>query len=86
VVLDLSPAGLFVRTAISAARGTEVEVTLRLAGGRSWRLRAELARDAQAGRSSDLLHGLGMGLKITAVPDGFAEFVESLEAEGWRSG
>ena len=86
VVLDLSPSGLFVRTAIAAPRGTEVGVTLRCAGGKSWHLPAEIARDAQAGWSSDLLHALGMGLRITATPDGFAEFVESLNADGWRSG
>jgi hypothetical protein len=85
VVLDVSPEGLFVRTAISAPRGTEVEVTLRCAGGKSWQLRAEIARDAQAGRSRDALRGLGMGLRIATVPDGFAEFVESLKADGWHS-
>lgn len=85
VVLDVSPAGLFVRTAIAAPRGTEVEVTLRCAGGQSWHLRTEIARDAQAGRSRDTLHGLGMGLRITTVPDGFVEFVESLKADGWHS-
>jgi len=81
VVLDLSPSGLFVRTAIVALRGTEVAVTLRLAGGKTWHLRAEIARDAQGGSSRDLLHGLGLGLKITDAPDGFAEFVESLEPD-----
>jgi len=85
VVLDVSPSGLFVRTAITAPRGTEVEVTLRLAGGKAWRLRAEIAREAQAGCSRDLLHALGMGLRITSVPDGFAGFVESLKADGWHS-
>jgi hypothetical protein len=85
VVLDVSPSGLFVRTAIPATRGTQVEVTLRLAGGKSWSLRAEVVRDAQAGRRRDLLHGLGMGLRITTVPDGFAEFVEGLKADGWHS-
>jgi hypothetical protein len=75
-----------VRTAISASRGTEVGVTLRCAGGKTWHLPAEIARDAQAGWSNDLLHALGMGLRITAAPEGFAEFVESLRADGWRSG
>ena len=82
VVLDLSPSGLFVRTAIAAPVGTEVEVTLRLAGGKAWHLRAEIARDAQTGASRDLLRGLGLGLKITDAPDGFAEFVESLKPDG----
>jgi len=82
VVLDLSPSGLFVRTAIAAPRGTEVEVTLRLAGGKTWHLRAEIARNAQTGSGFDLLHGLGLGLKITDAPDGFAEFVESLRPDG----
>lgn len=86
VVLDLSPSGLFVRTAIAAPRGTQVGVTLRCAGGKSWHLPAEIARDAQGGCNNDLLHGLGMGLRITTAPDGFAEFVESLKADGWRSG
>ena len=86
VVLDLSPSGLFVRTAITAPCGTEVEVTLRLAGGETWHLRAEIARDAQHGWSRDLLHALGMGLKLIDVPDGFAEFVESLKPDGWHSG
>ncbi len=85
VVLDVSPAGLFVRTAIAAPRGTEVEVTLRRAGGKSWHLHAEIARDAQAGGGRDTLHSLGMGLRLTTVPDGFVEFVESLKADGWHS-
>jgi hypothetical protein len=85
VVLDVSSSGLFVRTAITAPIGTEVEVTLRLAGGKAWHLRAEIARDAQDGSSPDLLHGLGMGLKLTAAPDGFAGFVESLKTDGWAS-
>jgi hypothetical protein len=82
VVLDLSPSGLFVRTAIAAPRGTEIEVTLRLEGGKTWRLRAEITRDALAGSRPDLLRGLGLGLKIVDVPDGFAEFVESLDTDG----
>ena len=82
VVLNLSPSGLFVRTAVTAPRGTEVEVTLRLEGGKTWHLRAEIVRDAQAGSSRDLLHGQGLGLKIADAPDGFAEFVESLEPDG----
>ncbi len=85
VVLDVSPSGLFVRTAIAAPLATEVEVTLRCAGGKSWQLRAEIARDAQTGCSRDTLHSLGMGLRITTVPDGFAEFVEGLKADGWHS-
>jgi hypothetical protein len=82
VVLDLSPAGLFVRTAVAAPPGTEVEVTLRLGGGKTWHLGAEVARDAREGSRPDLLHGLGLGLKIVDAPDGFAEFVESLDPDG----
>jgi hypothetical protein len=82
VVLDLSPSGLFVRTAIAVPPGTEVEVTLRLEGGKTWHLRAEIARDARDGSRPDLLHGVGLGLKIADAPDGFAEFVESLDPEG----
>lgn len=85
VVLDVSPSGLFVRTAIAAPRGAEVEVTLRLAGGKTWHLRAEIARDARPGSSRDMLRGLGMGLRIIDIPDGFAEFVESLKPDGWHS-
>jgi hypothetical protein len=84
-VLNLSASGMFVRTATSPPIGTEVEVTLRLAGGKAWNLRAEIARDAQSGSSRDLLHALGLGLKITDAPDGFADFVESLEPDRWRS-
>ena len=79
VVLDLSPSGLFVRTATALPLGTEVEVTLRLAGGKAWNLRAEIARHAESGTSRDPLRGLGLGLRITSAPEGFAGFVESLQ-------
>jgi hypothetical protein len=79
VVLDLSPSGLFVRTATALPLGTEVEVTLRLAGGKAWSLRAEVAREPQADSSRDSLYALGLGLRITGAPDGFAEFVGSLK-------
>jgi hypothetical protein len=79
VVLDLAPSGLFVRTAAALPLGTEVEVTLRLAGGEAWNLRAEIARLAEGGLHRDPLHGLGLGLRITSAPEGFAGFVESLQ-------
>jgi hypothetical protein len=79
VVLDLSPSGLFVRTAIALPLGSEIEVTLRLAGGKAWNLRAEIARHAEAGSRRDLLHGLGVGLRITGAPEGFDAFVARLE-------
>lgn len=81
VVLDLSASGLFVRTATALPLGTEVEVTLRLAGGRTWDLRAEVARDPQLDRSRNSIYALGLGLRITDAPDGFAEFVASLKPE-----
>ena len=81
VVLDLSASGLFVRLATALPLGTEVGVTLRLAGGKEWNLRAELAREPQADSSRGPLYGMGLGLRITEAPDGFAEFVESLKPD-----
>jgi hypothetical protein len=81
VVLDLSASGLFVRTATVLPLGTEVEVTLRLAGGKAWNLRAEVARDPQLDTSRNSLYALGLGLRITGAPDGFAEFVANLKPE-----
>ena len=78
VVLDISPRGLFIRTATKFAKGTEVAVTLRMSGGRLWELHTEVARDPQYEPSLKVLYARGVGLRIIHPPDGFAEFVENL--------
>ncbi len=77
-VLDISPSGLFVRTAASPPPGTEVEVSLRLAGGSTWSLKAAIARKPIATAAQNSVTGRGLGLRILEVPDGFAEFVATL--------
>lgn len=72
VVLNISPSGLFVRTAVPLTDGAELEIILRVAGGRSWTLRAEIAR------RGDKMLNRGVGLRLIDPPDDFAEFVESL--------
>ncbi|MFQ5457645.1 MAG: PilZ domain-containing protein [Myxococcota bacterium] len=78
VVLDISPSGLFVRTATALPIGTAVDVTLRFAGGKAWRLAAEIAREPRADARLNAVSNRGLGLHIISAPDGFAEFVESL--------
>lgn len=78
VVLDVSPSGLFVRTAVSPRLGTEVEVTLRLAGGQKWTLQALITRKLEGGGRIDTIRGRGLGLQILRIPDGFSDFVASL--------
>ncbi|MDH3521413.1 MAG: PilZ domain-containing protein [Myxococcales bacterium] len=78
VILDISPSGLFVRTTATAPPGTRVEVTLRLAGGHTWTLPAEVARDPQSNPALDPIPARGLGLRITDPPDGFAAFVADL--------
>jgi hypothetical protein len=82
VVLDLSPSGLFVRTATALPPGTDVEVTLRLAGGKVWRLRGQIAREPQADSRLNSVSARGLGLRIISAPDGFTEFVETLKTGG----
>jgi PilZ domain len=78
VVLDISTSGLFVRTAAAPPLGTQVEVTIRLAGGQAWALVAEVAREPQAETALDAIQARGLGLKILNPPSGFAEFVTKL--------
>lgn len=78
VVLDLSPSGLFVRTALAPPPGTDVEVILRFASGGIWKIRAQTARQPQVDSNLDSLSARGLGLRITEAPAGFAEFVKSL--------
>jgi hypothetical protein len=75
VVLNISSSGLFVRTAASLTSSSDVEVGLRLAGGESWVLRAEIMRRPRQG---DRMLKRGLGLRLIDPPDGFAEFVEAL--------
>jgi hypothetical protein len=77
-VLDISSSGLFVRTAASPPPGTEVEVTLRLAGGSTWTLKAAIARTPITSGGQGSLTGRGLGLRILEVPEGFTEFVATL--------
>jgi hypothetical protein len=79
VVLDLSPLGLFVRTATALPSGTDVEVTLRLAGGKVWRLQGQIAREPQADSRLNSVSARGLGVRIIRAPDGFTEFVETLK-------
>lgn len=78
VVLNVAPSGLFVRTAVALPHCKEVEVTLRVAGGQSWTLRAEIVRRPREGRFGDKMLKRGLGLRLIDPPDGFAEFVEGL--------
>jgi hypothetical protein len=79
VVLDISPSGLFIRTAASPPAGTELEVKLRLAGGETWTLQTSIARKPRGGAAQgDILSSRGLGLQILEIPDGFSEFVASL--------
>ena len=78
VVLNVAPSGLFVRTAAALEHCDEVEVHLRLVGGQSWTLRAEIVRRPSNGRSGDRMLKRGLGLQLIDPPDGFAEFVEGL--------
>lgn len=78
VILDVSPSGMFVRTAAAFAPGTEVEITIRVAGGQTWKIGAEIAREPQADSSLKSIKARGLGLRITRAPDGYLEFVESL--------
>ena len=78
VVLDVSPSGLFVRTAALAPLGTPVQVTLRFVGGVAWELSARVAREPQARSTYDPIPARGLGLQIIEAPEGFVEFVESI--------
>lgn len=78
VVLNLSPSGLFVRTATALPSCDEVEVILRAVGGQSWTLRAEIVRRPQDGSQGGRMLKRGLGLRLIDPPDGFAEFVEGL--------
>ncbi len=76
-LLDISPSGLFVRTAAALAPGTEVEVSLRLTGGDAWNLRAVIARQPQSDGPQSFTQR-GLGLRLLDVPDGFPAFVAAL--------
>ena len=78
MVLNVAPSGLFVRTAVTLPSCKEVEVTLRVVGGQSWTLRAEIARRTREGPLGDKMMKRGLGLRLIDPPDGFAEFVEGL--------
>ncbi len=78
VVLNISPSGLFVRTATALPGCSEVEVVLRVAGGQTWTLRAEIARRPQDGQNGESMLKRGLGLRLIDPPEGFAEFVEGL--------
>ena len=78
VVLNVSPSGLFVRTAAAVPSCDEVEVRLRVVGGQSWTLRAQIMRRPQDVRDGGKMLKRGLGLRIIDPPDGFAEFVEAL--------
>jgi hypothetical protein len=78
VVLDASPSGLFVRTSISPPAGTEIEVTLRRAGGQTWTLQTTVARKSQGRAHDTSIGGRGLGLRIVQPPDGFSDFIATL--------
>jgi len=78
VILDVSPSGMFVRTAAALAPGTDVEVTIRVAGGQTWKIGAQVAREPQANAKLESIQARGLGLRITRAPDGYVEFVETL--------
>jgi hypothetical protein len=78
VILDVSSSGMFVRTAAALAPGTDVEVTIRVAGGKTWKIGAQVAREPQANSKLKSIQARGLGLRITRAPDDYVEFVESL--------
>lgn len=78
VILDISPSGMFVRTAASVPLDSDVEVTIRVVGGQAWRVSAKVAREPQSTSSLTSIPGRGLGLRVTRAPDGYAEFVASL--------
>ena len=78
VVLDISPSGLFVRTAAAVPPGTPVQVTLRFVGGVVWELSAKVAREPQTRSAYAPIPARGLGLQIIEAPEGFAEFLESI--------
>jgi hypothetical protein len=78
VILDISPSGMFVRTAAAAPPGSDVEITIRVAGGQVWQVRAVIAREPQPASGRKAIPDRGLGLRITHAPDGYAEFVASL--------
>jgi hypothetical protein len=77
-ILDMSPTGIFVRTVATPAVGAEVVVNVRLLGGRSWSLRAVVARDPQRTGKAHPVPARGLGLQLLEIPDDYSEFVGSL--------
>jgi len=78
VVLDVSLSGLFVRTSLALPRSTEVEVRLGVAGGRSWKLRAEIARNPRGIACPAGLRSRGLGLRLIDPPEDYTQFIENL--------
>jgi hypothetical protein len=80
VIVDMSEAGIFVRTNADPAPGTEVTVRVRRPGGELWEIRARVARVGEATGAQPVFTGRGLGLKLVSAPDAFLDFVRSLSS------
>jgi len=75
VIVDLSATGIFVRTNVQPAPGTEVRVVMRRPGGDVWELSTRVARTT--GRDV-VTPRRGLGLEIEEAPHGYHVFVSTL--------